>query len=72
MGWSGVWVDGVDGVGSDILAGFTCISNDSRTTDVGAGTVAGAGTNAGAGAGVGTGTKETGDGWKRKFEGPGL
>jgi hypothetical protein len=39
MGWSGVWVDGVDGVGSGTLAGSTCIGDSGRMTGAGAGGV---------------------------------
>jgi hypothetical protein len=64
MGWSGVWVEGVNGVGNGTLAGSTCIGDGGRT--IGAGAGAGArGTSAGAGMG---GTR---GGCKRKFEGPG-
>jgi hypothetical protein len=40
IGWSGVWVDGVDGVGNGTLAGSTCIGDG--------GCMAGAGAGAGA------------------------
>jgi hypothetical protein len=69
MGWSGVWVDGVDRVGNGILAGSTCIGDGGHTAGAGASMGAGArGASAGAGAGAG-GTR---DGCKKKFEGPGL
>jgi hypothetical protein len=55
MGWSGVWVEGVDGVGNGTLAGSTCIGDGGHI----------------AGAGAGTGMRGTGGGWKRKFKGPG-
>jgi hypothetical protein len=59
MGWSGVWVEGVNRVGNGTLAGSTCIGDSGCTI------------GAGAGAGAGAGTRGTGGGWKRKFEGPG-
>jgi hypothetical protein len=68
MGWSGVWVEGVDGVSNGTLAGSTCIGDGGLTTGAGAGAGAGAGVGASAGAGVGI----RGAGVKEKFEGPGL
>jgi hypothetical protein len=52
MGWSGVWVEGVDGVGNGTLAGSTCIGDGGHTTGMGMGASA-AGGGAGAGAGAG-------------------
>jgi hypothetical protein len=72
MGWSGVWVDGVDGVGSGTLAGSTCIGDGGRATDTGAGASTGAVGVRGAGAGAGTGGGAVGVRVKEKFEGPGL
>jgi hypothetical protein len=46
MGLSGVWVEGVDGVGNGTLAGSTCMGEGGHTTSMGAG---GIGTDAGAG-----------------------
>jgi hypothetical protein len=63
MGWSGVWVEGVDGVGNGTLAGSTCIGDGGRTISMGAGASAGA---------AGASVRGTGGGWKRNFEGPGL
>ena len=53
MGWSGVWVDGVDGVGSGTLVGSTCIGDGGRTAGVGARAATGAGAGAATGAGAG-------------------
>jgi hypothetical protein len=65
MGWSGVWVKVVDGVGNGTLAGSTCIG------DGGCMAGAGAGIGADVGAGAGAGARGIDGGWKRKFEGPG-
>jgi hypothetical protein len=54
IGWSGVWVEVMDRVGSGTLAGSTCIGDGGRAA--GAGASVGTGTGAGAGikgAGVG-------------------
>jgi hypothetical protein len=78
MGWSGVWVEGVDGVGNGTSAGSTCIGDGGQATDtgVGAGAGIGVGTGAGAGPGIGAGTGvgagTDGIRVKEKFEGPGL
>jgi hypothetical protein len=54
MGWSEVWVEVVDRVGSGTLAGSTCIGDGGHTTGVGADAGAGArGTGAGASMGDG-------------------
>jgi hypothetical protein len=54
MGWSGVLVEVVDGVGSGTLAGSTCIGDGGHTTGAGAGVDAGVGAGTGAkGAGGG-------------------
>ena len=58
MGWSGVWVDGVDGVGNGTSTGSTCIGDGGRATS--------------AGVGAGTGGGAVGVRVKEKFEGPGL
>jgi hypothetical protein len=63
MGWSGVWVEGVDKVGNGILTGSTCIGDSGHAAGAGAGAGVGArGTSAGAdargtsvGASAGTG-----------------
>jgi hypothetical protein len=60
MGWSGVWVEGVDGVGNGTLAGSTCIGDGGRMAGAGAGV---------RGASAGTGACTSG-GCKRKFKGP--
>jgi hypothetical protein len=49
IGWSGVWVEGVDRVGNGTLVGSTYIGDSSHIADVGAGARAGLG-----GAGVST------------------
>jgi hypothetical protein len=67
MGWLGVWVKVVDGVGNGTLAGSTCIGEGGRTTGTGIGS-AGVGR---AGAGVDTAGGGTSGGWERKIEGPG-
>jgi hypothetical protein len=69
MGWSGVWVEVVDGVGSGTLAGSIYIGDSGCMMGMGAGTGAGAGVGAGARAGAGAGG--IGGGWERKIEGPG-
>jgi hypothetical protein len=56
MGWSGVWVEVVDGVGNGILAGSTRMGKGGHATGVGR--IGAGGTGAGAGAGG------TGGGWK--------
>jgi hypothetical protein len=61
MGWSGVWVEVVDGVGSGTLAGSTCIGDGGRTTGMGASGI-GAGAGTGAAKGGGAGTRGTGGG----------
>jgi hypothetical protein len=65
MGWSGVWVEVVDGVGSSTLAGFTYMGEG--------GCVASTGMRAGAGMGAGAvaGARGIGGGWERKIKGPG-
>ena len=68
MGWSGVWVDGVDGVGNGTLAGSTCIGDGGRTAVVGARVATGVGAGAATGAGAGM----VGARVKEKFGGPGL
>jgi hypothetical protein len=45
MGWSGVWVEVVDGVGNGTLAGSICMGEGGRVIDTG-----GIGASAGAGA----------------------
>jgi hypothetical protein len=76
MGWSGVWVEVVDGVGSGTLVGSTCMGEGGHATSTGVGAAgggAGAGAGGGgAGAGAGVGAGGTGGGWERKIEGPGL
>jgi hypothetical protein len=74
MGWSGVWVEVVNGVGSGTSVGSTCMGEGGHVTSTGTGR-AGIGVGAGAaggGAGAGAGAGGTGDGWERKIEGPGL
>jgi hypothetical protein len=73
MGWSGVWVEAVDGVGSGTSAGSTYMGKGGRITGIGAGRMgAGAGTGAaGGGAGAGVGAGGINGGWERKIEGPG-
>jgi hypothetical protein len=54
MGWSGVWVEVVDRVGSGTLAGSTCMGNGGHATGMGSdGIDAGAGTGAAGGASAG-------------------
>jgi hypothetical protein len=55
IGWSEVWVEGVDGVGNGTLAGSTYIGNSSHTADAGADAGASLG-------GARVGTKGTGGG----------
>ena len=69
MGWSGVWIEVVDGVGNGTLAGSTCMGKGGCITG-GMGTGAGAGATGGR-AGAGAGAGGVGGVWKRKFEGPG-
>jgi hypothetical protein len=57
MGWLGVWVEVVDGVGNDTLAGSTCIGEGGHVTGIGIGKIdAGASTGA-TGGGIGGGWK---------------
>jgi hypothetical protein len=70
MGWSGVWVEVVDGVGSGTLTGSTYIGDGGHATGTGAGGM-GAGAGAGAVKGASAGAGGMGGGWKRKFEGLG-
>jgi hypothetical protein len=65
MGWSGVWVEVVDGVGNGTLAGSTYMGEGGCATGVGR--IGARGTGAGAGAGgtgAGIGARGTGGGWK--------